>query len=232
MGFDAAVEFQPDWMALGTPLSITDDGTRVFSYESLGDLARRKPLPDYRYFRTVLTSWDNTPRRRIGGAVLQGSTPEALRRLAPARDRNDLERRRSAAGLRQRLERVGRGRPPRARSDLGPSVSRRHTDSREPFHAVFARAPSRSMPLILGLPSASVSPSEMARHFFASPSRASLTRPSPSSNCCSWTTPPRTTARDLLSRSTTRELGTTGTRRGWVSPLIGIAVWRSRGATS
>jgi lipopolysaccharide biosynthesis protein len=91
LGFDAAVEFQPDWTRLGIPLrrsrtwdllralrisNPTFGRHRVYEY---GEIVRRmleKPLPTYRMFPCVTPSWDNTPRRAVDALILSGSTPE------------------------------------------------------------------------------------------------------------------------------------------------------------
>jgi lipopolysaccharide biosynthesis protein len=75
-GFDAAVEFQPDWLALGKPSKITLGGTRIYSYNDVVERMLKKATPHYRRFPCVTTSWDNTARRRKGGIVLDGSCPE------------------------------------------------------------------------------------------------------------------------------------------------------------
>jgi lipopolysaccharide biosynthesis protein len=91
LGFDGAVEFQPDWTNLGTPLrrgrhwdslrklrlSNPSFGQhRVYEYESIVERMLDRPLPSYRRFPCVTPSWDNTPRRRTRGIVLRRSTPE------------------------------------------------------------------------------------------------------------------------------------------------------------
>ncbi len=84
VGFDAAVEFQPNllfyqdfktrvWLrflrkAFGRPL---------LTYLELVRRALNEPLPPYRRFRCVTPSWDNTPRRGGRAFVLEGSTPAA-----------------------------------------------------------------------------------------------------------------------------------------------------------
>jgi len=75
-GFDASVEFQPDWLALGHPSTITSEGARIYSYSDLVERMLKKKAPQYRRFPCVTTSWDNTARRRKGAIVLDGSRPE------------------------------------------------------------------------------------------------------------------------------------------------------------
>ena len=80
IGFDAPVEFQPDWLNLGNPLSTFSDGNFVYSYPSLVEAALARPVSPFRRFRCVTTGWDNTPRRRRDACVFSGSTPELYRR--------------------------------------------------------------------------------------------------------------------------------------------------------
>jgi lipopolysaccharide biosynthesis protein len=91
IGFDAAVEFQPDWMHLGRPLrrspawwvlramrlSARVYGTsRVHEYADVVRRMLRKPQPPYRLFPCVTPGWDNTPRKGPRATILQNSTPE------------------------------------------------------------------------------------------------------------------------------------------------------------
>jgi Glycosyltransferase WbsX len=91
LGFDAAVEFQPDIFAGGFVRSIRTAfkhcGTfkvarcifhrsQLRSYEHLAEASLAKEAPNYRRFPCVTPSWDNTARRQRGGAlVYAGSTP-------------------------------------------------------------------------------------------------------------------------------------------------------------
>lgn len=91
-GFDAAVEFQPDIFAHTIFSSLgrvrTIEGALniarclrrfsfLFSYDHLAKIALRKKPATYRRFACVTPSWDNTPRRRRGGAIIyEGSTPK------------------------------------------------------------------------------------------------------------------------------------------------------------
>ncbi|MFL5963669.1 MAG: glycoside hydrolase family 99-like domain-containing protein [Gaiellaceae bacterium] len=94
IGFDAAVEFQPNALSLPRPersqlpwsiarrLGLSD---RVYAdwliveYDDVADLALKQPTPDYRRFPCVTPRWDNSPRRRSGGWIVRGSTPERYR---------------------------------------------------------------------------------------------------------------------------------------------------------
>ncbi len=92
MGFDAAVEFQPDWSKLGLPLqrsrlwnwarrlglaekAYATNG--IHDYEMMVQAMLNKPDPDYLRFPCVTPSWDNTARRATGATILRGANPEA-----------------------------------------------------------------------------------------------------------------------------------------------------------
>ena len=91
IGFDAAVEFQPDWGNLGPPLNggaLTRLARKVgvnrfyeerwiFDYPTVVRRMLRKTPPPYTWFRCVTPSWDSTPRRPNSALILQGSTPTA-----------------------------------------------------------------------------------------------------------------------------------------------------------
>jgi hypothetical protein len=109
LGFDASVEFQPDWSsfpALTPPLrrsrvwrrltrwglsSKVYEQNDVYSYKRVANLMRRRDVPPYKRFPGVTPGWDNTPRREHGAIILKGSTPKlycrwlkaTLRRFEP-----------------------------------------------------------------------------------------------------------------------------------------------------
>jgi lipopolysaccharide biosynthesis protein len=102
IGFDAAVEFAPDWRVLRTPLFNRDRwdllariqhrlarlglipsvyfSHRIYRYDDLvkGMLAK-VPAP-YKRFRAVTPGWDNCARRPTGSIVFRDSTPQAYER--------------------------------------------------------------------------------------------------------------------------------------------------------
>jgi lipopolysaccharide biosynthesis protein len=97
IGFDAAVEFQPDGMNLPPPLRRGpwwDRARRfhlsnrafadrdVFCYEELVERGLAKEEPAYRRYPCATPMWDNSPRRPQGGAcwIFTDATPEAYRR--------------------------------------------------------------------------------------------------------------------------------------------------------
>lgn len=109
IGFDAAVEFQPDMTNLPRSLrrgrgwtalrrlglsSPAPASNKVLDYGELVDKALAKPQPSYLRFPCTTPSWDNSPRRAERAWIFVGSTPqiyerwlrEAVRR-APAEHR-------------------------------------------------------------------------------------------------------------------------------------------------
>jgi hypothetical protein len=113
LGFDAAVEFQPDWETLGPGVrrgvlgrlarrarvlmgraEATD--YRLFDYASVVERMLQKEAPPYRRFPCVTPSWDNSARRRAGPIILRDSSPglyerwlTAVLRAGRAQDRDD-----------------------------------------------------------------------------------------------------------------------------------------------
>jgi len=90
IGFDAAVEFAPDFGVLrprdGSRWSVRRrlrnrlmryKGHHVTSrYETLAQRMLARPPVSYRQFRCVTPGWDNSPRRSSGAHIIVGSTPE------------------------------------------------------------------------------------------------------------------------------------------------------------
>ena len=75
-GFDAAVEFQPDWLRLDVPSRQLEGGQLVYDYEHIVERMLQKEEPSYKRFPCVAPGWDNSPRRNEGAIVIDGSTPE------------------------------------------------------------------------------------------------------------------------------------------------------------
>jgi lipopolysaccharide biosynthesis protein len=95
IGFDYAVEFQPDWSILPQPirrtrawrilsrlglLSKAYQKNRIMPYASLVDSMTRKPIPDYPRFPCIVPAWDNSSRRADNATVFIDSTPELYER--------------------------------------------------------------------------------------------------------------------------------------------------------
>lgn len=91
-GFDACIEFQPDWMHMGDPLSRSliprvtrklkrllktgDHANVIYDYATVAARMIEKETPPYKRFSCVTPSWDNSARRRRGGVILKNSTPD------------------------------------------------------------------------------------------------------------------------------------------------------------
>ena len=91
IGFDAAVEFQPDWVNLPAALrqgkiwrlarklglsNMTYQDNSVFDYSSIVKLMLQKGTTPYKRFSCVTPAWDNTARRKSKAAIFKDSTPE------------------------------------------------------------------------------------------------------------------------------------------------------------
>ncbi len=94
-GFDAAVDFQPDFAHLGRALRrdlvsravrrahLTNQAYRwhrIYDYESFTARMLARPAAPYPRFPCVTPGWDNTARRERHGIVLRDSTPQAYGR--------------------------------------------------------------------------------------------------------------------------------------------------------
>jgi lipopolysaccharide biosynthesis protein len=89
LGFDAAVEFAPDWLLVGPSLAETArgmishrlgmkrGGLRIHDYQSVARRMTQKPPTSYQRFPCVTPSWDNSPRRQGDPLILRNSTPDA-----------------------------------------------------------------------------------------------------------------------------------------------------------
>ncbi len=90
-GFDAAVDFQPDWSNLGQPLhrsawhkillslGLTEKAYAVhniFKYHQVVENMLKRPAPNYKRIPCINPSWDNSPRRKRDAVMLLDSTPE------------------------------------------------------------------------------------------------------------------------------------------------------------
>ncbi|WP_218080255.1 glycoside hydrolase family 99-like domain-containing protein [Anthocerotibacter panamensis] len=94
IGFDAAMEFQPDLLYLGPPLAPIHQSklwrfgpsldlvnpayvqNSIYDYSSLIQIALSKPEPSYTYFPCVMPAWDNSARRNKQALIFTGSRPE------------------------------------------------------------------------------------------------------------------------------------------------------------
>lgn len=91
IGFDAAIEFQPDWSELGAPLQqgrkwklarklrISEQAYgkhQIHDYAAVVKRMLNKSEPKYKRFPCVTPSWDNTARRKVGATIFRDASPE------------------------------------------------------------------------------------------------------------------------------------------------------------
>jgi len=101
VGLDAAVEFQPDWSSLWTPLGsrrlrqshwddlrfflrrkLLGDDISARHYRHLVSSMSRRIQPDYLRFPCITPSWDNSPRCRQRPTVFIESSPALFQQWA------------------------------------------------------------------------------------------------------------------------------------------------------
>jgi lipopolysaccharide biosynthesis protein len=90
IGFDASVEFAPDWQLLERTIKgrishrlkcliretgLFSQGANIYDYKKLMLHMLNKQWPDYPFFRCVCPSWDNTARRNKGATVFVNNSP-------------------------------------------------------------------------------------------------------------------------------------------------------------
>ena len=81
IGFDASMEFAPDFHELGKNLN--ENGNllkdipelRIFNYKTMMSNMINRKSPPYKLFRSVTPFWDNTPRRGAKGLILAKCSP-------------------------------------------------------------------------------------------------------------------------------------------------------------
>ncbi|MCK5680899.1 glycoside hydrolase family 99-like domain-containing protein, partial [bacterium] len=90
-GFDAAIEFAPDWRCLRRRVYLDEAGcwsdlatgghvgttnNRIFLYEDVVNAMLAKEQPDYKRYPGVFPAWDNSARRQEQGAtIIHAATP-------------------------------------------------------------------------------------------------------------------------------------------------------------
>lgn len=80
-GFDAAYEFPPLFYAreeVTRTIAPSFEG-RIYSYDSMVNWCKARPIPSWRVFQGVCPSWDNTPRRGARAHVMFGATVEKFK---------------------------------------------------------------------------------------------------------------------------------------------------------
>ena len=102
IGFDAAIEFAPDWRVLPAARFHRERGAfaakilrrlsrlgvipkaylthRIYPYELLARAMLEKPPVHYRRFRCATPQWDNSPRRPNGSVIFRDASPAAYER--------------------------------------------------------------------------------------------------------------------------------------------------------
>jgi glycosyltransferase involved in cell wall biosynthesis/GT2 family glycosyltransferase len=77
IGFDAAVEFQPDWNRIGEKKSNPMFGDHaVYDYEEMANRMIAKERPPYKRFPCVTPAWDNSSRRKSNATIFVNSSPK------------------------------------------------------------------------------------------------------------------------------------------------------------
>ncbi len=96
IGFDAAIEFQPNFSALPKPKTVAEGVAKLFStfkaaegfsksdnvkdqvfiYEEVVKKMLARPKPPYKLFPGVFPMWDNSARRSNGATIIHNSTPQ------------------------------------------------------------------------------------------------------------------------------------------------------------
>ncbi len=80
IGFDAGVEFAPDWRFLEASRLRAEGADTVYDYGRMVAAMRAKPRPARAWHRCVFPSWDNSPRRKEGATIFTGTDPAAYGR--------------------------------------------------------------------------------------------------------------------------------------------------------
>lgn len=81
IGFDASVNFVPNTLPLESIeyiLTMFNSGFKggIVSYDHAIEAIKNQKQPEFKKFRGVCPSWDNTARRQDTGYIVHGSTPE------------------------------------------------------------------------------------------------------------------------------------------------------------
>jgi hypothetical protein len=87
--FDAAIEFPPHGLVVSDLTASVPErepgfAGRVWDYVSGAKWAIARPLPEYPFFRGVMTGWDNTPRLPRNGNVFVNAHPANYERWLSA----------------------------------------------------------------------------------------------------------------------------------------------------
>ena len=83
-GFDAAIEFQPDWEQLQKrdlwyrfkyKFGLANGKPVVFDYETITHKMMARPMPKFKQYPCITPSWDNSARKKHHAIILHNSTP-------------------------------------------------------------------------------------------------------------------------------------------------------------
>jgi lipopolysaccharide biosynthesis protein len=77
IGFDASMEFAPDWQCIDTEKSIINkkNDNRTHDYLTLVENMSMKPDRNFPWFRCVTPCWDNSPRKNKSATTFINNTP-------------------------------------------------------------------------------------------------------------------------------------------------------------
>lgn len=77
LGFDASIDFQPDWKAIDdeVPSTVLDNDHFVVDYKFLVDQQLARPDVPHRRFSGITPAWDNSSRRKKAAFITADSTP-------------------------------------------------------------------------------------------------------------------------------------------------------------
>lgn len=94
LGFDAAIEFQPDFanfpksklkilkkiltLSYSNPRALFKD--KIFDYKKIIKIMSSKPTKNYKLFPSIFPGWDNSARRATGATIVHGSTPKLYKK--------------------------------------------------------------------------------------------------------------------------------------------------------
>jgi lipopolysaccharide biosynthesis protein len=79
-GFDASVQFQPQWPILNSAPRVDVEGKkqlRVYNYQSIWPVLADAPAVRHQRYETAVPSWDNSARIGERAVVLSNATPDA-----------------------------------------------------------------------------------------------------------------------------------------------------------
>lgn len=76
MGFDAAIEFQPNFSALPGEKKLSKSNDHVFLYDDVVENMMARSKPPFKIFPGVFPMWDNSARRANEATIIHDSSPQ------------------------------------------------------------------------------------------------------------------------------------------------------------